>query len=47
MIAPAVTPKNIPIKGNFIARRSITATGRHKAATAIMKAIAVPKGSPF
>ena len=40
-------PKNIAIRGSFIARRSMTASGRLRAAKAIMKASAVPKGIPL
>ena len=40
-------PKKTAIKCNFIARRKITASGKLKAAIAIIKERAVPKGNPF
>ena len=47
MIATAVTPKKIAINCSFIALLKITASGKLKAAVAIIKANAVPNGTPF
>ena len=46
-MAAVVTPKNIAMSCNFIARLKITASGKLKAAVAIINANAVPKGTPF
>jgi len=43
----AVTEKNIRINFKCIALLSIIASGRLRAATAIMKDKAVPRGNPF
>ena len=47
MMATVVTPKKIAINCSFIARLKITASGKLKAAVAIIKANAVPNGTPF
>ncbi len=47
MIPAAVTPKNIKINFNFIARLSMTASGKLRAVMAIINARAVPSGMPF
>lgn len=47
IVARVVIPKKMAINFGFIARRSIMASGRLNAATAIIKAKAVPKGNPF
>lgn len=39
--------KNVPMRGSFMVRRSMMASGRLRAAMAIMKARAVPRGMPF
>lgn len=47
IIAKVTTPKNIKINFSFIALLKIIASGKLNAAVAIMKAKAVPKGTPF
>ena len=47
MIANATIPKNIAISFNFIALLKITASGKLRAAVAIINARAVPNGTPF
>ena len=47
MMAVVVIPKKAAISCNLIALRSIIASGKLKAATAIIKAKAVPNGIPF
>jgi len=47
MIAMAITAKNVIIKGIFNTRFRITASGRLKPITDIMKARAVPTDAPF
>jgi len=46
-MAKVVIQKNMAINFNFITLRSIIASGKLKAATAIIKASAVPNGKPF
>ena len=47
IIATVVTPKKIAINCSFIALLKITASGKLNAAVAIIKANAVPNGTPF
>ena len=46
-MAIVVIPKNIAISCSFIALLKIIASGKLKAAVAIIKAKAVPKGTPL
>ncbi len=46
-IATVVTPKKIAINCSLIALLKITASGKLRAAVAIIKANAVPNGTPF